>query len=165
MLNSFTPTLEHPYEISTGIIDITEGRSPQLGAPVVTLLDAALGLLTVLVVVLTGLGVRRSGRWARRRAAWPHWRFALRLLPQAITPVLAATVLLAPVLGGTAVGPLDVVALWPAAMVLLFASASSGVMLIVARAAQRAVGRTAGRRDDAGRHRPNHLRHASGAAG
>lgn len=141
MLNSFTPTLEHPYEISSGIIDITEGQAPQPGTPVPTLLDAALGLLTVLVLALTALGVRRSGRWAGRRAGWPHWRFALRLLPQAIGPVLAVLVLVGPALGGAATGPLDVVGFWPAAMVLLLALGVSGVVLVVARGMQRIVGR------------------------
>lgn len=142
MLNSYTPTLEHAYQLSAGIIDLTEGDSPQLGAPVPTMLDATLGLLTLLVLALTGRGIRRSGGWSRRRAAWPGWRFALRLLPQAVAPVLAMAVFVAPILGGTTVGPVDVVGFWPGAMVLLLATATSGVALIVTRGAHRASSRT-----------------------
>src|SRR5699024_12456390 len=42
MLNSFTPTYEHPYELSSGIIDLTEGDDATPGAPVATLIDWAL---------------------------------------------------------------------------------------------------------------------------
>lgn len=79
MLNSFTPTHEHAYAISSGIIEISEGGEPSLGPPVATLIDLGLGLLTLLVIALTALGLWRSGRWASRRADWPAWRFGLRL--------------------------------------------------------------------------------------
>lgn len=136
MLNSFTPTMEHPYSISSGIIDITEGRTPQPGTPLPTLLDAGLGLLTLLVLALTAVGIRRAGRWSQRRATWPRWRLGLRLLPQTIGPVLAILVFLVlPSLQRQAITPVDVFAAWPAAMVLLLALAASGAALIIARSA------------------------------
>ena len=136
MLNSFTPTSEHPYSISSGIIDITEGGSPQPGTPLPTLLDAGLGLLTLLVLALTVVGIRRAALWSRRRTGWPRWRLGLRLLPQIIGPVLAVLVFVGlPSLEGNATTPVDAFGLWPAAMVLLLSLAASGVALIIARSA------------------------------
>ena len=43
LLNSFTVWREHAYAISDGIIEITEGRDPEVGAPVPTMVDLALG--------------------------------------------------------------------------------------------------------------------------
>jgi len=91
LLDSYTPTFEHPFEISTGLIAISEGAAPDPGTPVATLIDLVLGALTVLVAVLGVRGVLRSARWAARRAPLPWWRFALRLLPQAIMPAAALT--------------------------------------------------------------------------
>ena len=138
MLNSFTPTMEHPYSISSGIIDITEGRTAQPGTPLPTLVDAGLGVLTLLVLSLTAVGLRRAGRWSQRRATWPRWRLGLRLLPQAIGPVLAILVFLVlPIVQRNAITPVDALAVWPAAMVLLLALAASGATLIIARSVAR----------------------------
>ncbi len=134
MLNSFTPTFEHAYAISSGIIEITEGRDPSLGTPVATLVDAGVGLLTLLVVALTVLGVRRSRRWASRRSAWPTWRYAVRLLPLTIVPVLAGYYFfVVPQLQDNVATTRDAFFLWPAAMALLVGLAVSGLTLVVAR--------------------------------
>ncbi|HLR96820.1 MAG TPA: serine hydrolase domain-containing protein [Jiangellaceae bacterium] len=134
MLNSRTPTFEHNYEISAGIIEVTEGGSPAAGTPVAMLVDAVLGLLTLVAVARTFLGVRRAGRWAMRRAGWPGWRYALRLLPQLVFPALAmGALLVVPSLQGNSSTPLDVFGRWPAAIVLLLVLGVSGVVLIVAR--------------------------------
>lgn len=134
MLDSFTPTFEHAYEISAGIIEITEGGSPSPGTPVATLIDLTLGALTVLVIALTVRGVRRSRRWAERRATWPLWRYLLRLLPLVIFPAVVVWVFgVLPVLEGNTATPLDALLLWPAAMVLLLALAGSGAVLLVQR--------------------------------
>lgn len=139
MLNSFTPTYEHNYAISSGIIEITEGGSPSPGMPIATLIDAGLGLFTLLVLALTALGIRRARRWAVRRTAWSGWRYAARLAPQLVFPVLAVLVfLVAPNLDGNSATMLDVFGLWPAAMALLLALAVSGVVLIAARVHRRA---------------------------
>lgn len=142
MLNSFTPTWEHAYSISSGIIEITEGGEPSLGAPVATLVDLGLGLLTLLIVALTVLGLRRSDRWAARRSDWPTWRYALRLSPALIFPALAGYVFLVlPVLQNNSATALDALLLWPAAMLLLIALAGSGLVLITARMLSRRAGR------------------------
>lgn len=135
MLDSFTPTVEHNYSLSSGIIDVTEGKSPELGTPMATLIDAALGLVTVIVAALTILGLRRARRWSARRAAWPRWMLWLRLAPQAIGPALAIAVLfVVPTLEGNATTPVDMIGFWPAAMVLLVAVGLSGSSLILTRA-------------------------------
>jgi CubicO group peptidase (beta-lactamase class C family) len=134
MLNSFTPTMEHAYEISSGIIEITEGGEPAPGAPAATLIDAALGLLTLLVLGLTVLGLRRSERWAARRSAWPTWRYALRLLPSMVFPALGGYVFLVlPRLQDNSATTTDALLLWPAGMLLLLALAVSGLLLTAAR--------------------------------
>jgi CubicO group peptidase (beta-lactamase class C family) len=138
MLNSFTPTYEHAYAISSGIVEITEGGNPSPGAPVATLIDAALGTLTLLVVGLTLLGVRRYRRWAARRSGWSTWRYALRLLPALTFPALAGYVFLVlPELQNNSATALDAFFLWPAAMVLLVTLAASGAALVVARTHRR----------------------------
>lgn len=139
MLNSFTPTFEHNYAISSGIIDITEGRTPELGTPVPTLMDAGLGVVTLLVIGLSVLGVRRAKRWAARRRSWPAWRVALRLLPQLIGPVLAIMLFgVVPALKNNPATPIDILFFWPAFMVLMLALGASGVALIAARVLSRA---------------------------
>lgn len=139
MLDSFTPTVEHNYSLSSGVIDVTEGTTPEPGAPVATLIDVGLGLATLVMAALTVFGLRRAGQWSARRAAWPGWRFWLRLLPQAVGPALAAVCLLVvPSLQGNATTPVDIVGFWPAAMVLVIAAGVSGLSLIVTRAVRRA---------------------------
>lgn len=81
MLNSFTIWREHAYAISSGIIEITEGDGPDIGAPVPTLIDLGLVAATLGVAALGVLGVRRAPRWAARRAHRPRWRIPLRLIP------------------------------------------------------------------------------------
>jgi CubicO group peptidase (beta-lactamase class C family) len=134
LLNSYTPTLKHPFSISTGIIDITEGDEPELGAPVPTIIDAILGLITVGVLALAARGLLRVERWVERRKRWPGWRFALRLLPQLIMPAAAVFVFVVlPLLQNNTATPLDAFGLWPAAMILLLAGAVAGLTLTVVR--------------------------------
>lgn len=134
MLNSFTPTYEHPYELSSGIIDLTEGDDATPGAPVATLIDWALGLATLVVLGVTALGLRRAGAWATRRAGWSGWTYALRLAPQAVFPALAVVLVgVVPVLQNNSSTPYDVLTFWPAAALLVLALAVSGVALIGAR--------------------------------
>lgn len=134
MLNSFTPTYEHPYELSSGIIDLTEGDEATPGVPVATLIDWALGLATLLVLVLTGVGLRRAGTWAARRSERPGWIYALRLAPHAVFPALAVVLLgVVPTWQNNSSTPYDVLTLWTAGMVLVLVLAFSGVTLIGAR--------------------------------
>ncbi|WP_256816266.1 serine hydrolase [Cytobacillus sp. Bac17] len=46
LLNSFTPTLEHAYEISSGIIQLAEGQEPESKAPSPKIIDLSLGIIT-----------------------------------------------------------------------------------------------------------------------
>lgn len=134
LLDSFTPIHQHQFDISTGLIDITEGEEPNLGFPLATVVDLCLGAVTVLVVALGILGLHRSGKWARKRAGHPWWRRVLRLLPQAIMPVLALSVFVGLTLGeGNPATPLDVFGVWPALMVLIAAAGLVGLLLIVSR--------------------------------
>ena len=120
LLNSFTATREHAYAISTGIIALTEGDDPEVGAPVPTLIDLGLGVLTLLTVGLGVPGLRRGHAWAARRAGWPRWRYALRLVPLLALPALAVFVLVvAPALQDNSLTTSDAFRLFPALMVLL----------------------------------------------
>lgn len=57
ILNSFTTTFEHAYEMSSGIIQLTEGQAPAIKAPVPTIIDLSLGFLTLLYA---SFGIRES---------------------------------------------------------------------------------------------------------
>ena len=139
MLNSFTPSREHAYEISSGIIELTEGDEPDIGLPVATLIDVALGLLTLLALLLGWRGIRSAVRWSERRKDWAWWRFGLRLLPQLIAPAVAVFLfLVAPVLQHNSFTTANVLLLFPALMVLLVGAATVGVVVTVARVARRA---------------------------
>ncbi|GAA1449316.1 serine hydrolase domain-containing protein [Nocardiopsis tropica] len=138
LLNSFTPSRENAYEISSGIIDLTEDRTTDPGRATATVIDLVLGGVTVTVVALGALGLWRSRRWAACRAAWPAWRFALRLLPQCVAPALAVFLfLVAPALQDNSYVPVDVFWLFPALAVLVGALGVVGAGLTTARAAAR----------------------------
>lgn len=138
LLNSYTPITKHPFEISAGVVDLTEGRTPDAGAPIATLVDDALGLVTVVVLGLGARGLRRSASFSARRRSWPGWRFGLRLLPQLLLPAVAlAVVVVLPALSGPGVTAIDAFGLWPAAMVLLLTAAVVGLGLTGLRIARR----------------------------
>lgn len=138
LLNSFTPSAEQAYAISSGIIDVTEGRAPDPGTPTATLIDLFLGALTLVGLALGILGLRRAPRWATRRADRPAWRFALRLLPQLIAPAAAVFLfLVVPELQSNSYTPADVYRLFPALTTLLTALAISGACLTAARVTAR----------------------------
>ena len=126
LLNSFTVWHEHAYALSDGIIEITEGGDPEVGAPVATIIDLALGGLTLLVAGLGVLAVRRAPQWAARRRG--RVRTAVRLLPQVVAPGLAAFLLVvAPMLQDNSLTSADVFRLAPAAMVLVLTAAIVGL--------------------------------------
>ena len=138
LLNSYTPITKHPFEISAGVIDLTEGKSPDAGAPVATIVDAVLGLVTIVVIGLGVRGVVRSRVWVARRDRWPGWRFGLRLLPQLLMPAIAlGAFVVLPQLSGPSATAVDAFGLWPAAMVLLMVSAVVGLALTGVRTARR----------------------------
>lgn len=134
LLSTFTPTVSHPFEISTGLIDISEGNTPEVGAPKSTIIDFVLAALTLIVIALGGRGLTRVQRWAKKRRAHRWWRRILRLAPQAVMPALAGFVFFGLTMGpGNPATPLDAFALWPAAMILVLVGALTGIGLIVAR--------------------------------
>ncbi|WP_231445094.1 serine hydrolase domain-containing protein [Brevibacterium zhoupengii] len=134
LLDSFTPIRQHQYDISTGLIDISEGTDPDLGFPLATVVDLCLAALTLLALVLGIRGLLRSDRWARKRAQHPWWRRSLRLLPQAIMPIVAVSVFVGLTFGqANPATTLDIFGLWPAFMVLIATGGLVGVVLIVAR--------------------------------
>lgn len=134
LLDSYTPTFQHPFEISTGLIELAEGRAPDQGVPTATLIDLTLAALTLLVAGAGVRGVIRSSRWAVDRAGQPVWRFALRQLPQAIMPFAAGVLFLGLTAGpGNPATPLDAFALWPAATTLVIVAGLVGLVLIAVR--------------------------------
>lgn len=134
ILDSYTTVTKHPFEISSGVIALTEGQTPSAGAPLATIVDAVLGLFTLAVTGLGLLGLRRTRRWVERRREWPAWRFGLRLLPQVVAPVVAVSVFgVLPLLENNSATALDAFGLWPAAMIMLVVTALAGILLTVAR--------------------------------
>lgn len=134
LLNSRTTWQEHAYEISSGIIEITEGDDPEAGTPVPTLTDLALGVGALGVAALGLLGVRRAPRWAARRAGRPRWQVILRLLPHLIAPALVTVLLvIGPLLQGNSLTSADIFLFAPTLMVLLLTLAVAGPAIIGSR--------------------------------
>ena len=141
MLNSYTPTREHAYEISSGIITIMGGGEPELGLPIATISDLVLGTLTLLVLALGVRGVRRATQWVDRRRDRGLPRFALRLAPLLIVPTVAVLVFaLLPNLQNNSATAADAFRLYPAAMALLIAGAVVGSAVAGTRVVARARG-------------------------
>ena len=134
LLNSFTPTFEHAYEISSGIIQLTEGQKPELNTPIAKIIDLSLGLITLVYLGLGIRGIIRSEKWSDKRKQQPAWKFYLRLLPQFI-PVAGIGWLLfiVPTLKNNSSTMMDVFGLFPAAMILLAVIFMTGFVLISMR--------------------------------
>ncbi|MCT8975269.1 beta-lactamase family protein [Clostridium sp. CX1] len=134
MLNSFTTTLEHSYEISSGIIQLTEGQMPDTKAPTPTIIDLSLGFITLIYLILGIRGILRSGEWSNRRKQHPTWRYYLRLMPQVI-PVLFIGWLffIVPNLQNNSATIKDAFGLWPAAMLFFTVVFLIGVVVTVMR--------------------------------
>ncbi|MEK3936121.1 serine hydrolase domain-containing protein [Sporosarcina sp. FSL W7-1349] len=134
LLNSFTPTLEHAYEISNGIIQLTEGHEPEMKAPVPTIIDLSLGLITLLYLFLGIKGMIRSKKWSDRRVKHPAWRFILRLTPQLVPSLLLGWLFfIVPTLQNNSSTTIDALGLYPAAMVLLSIVFITGLALTTLR--------------------------------
>jgi CubicO group peptidase (beta-lactamase class C family) len=134
LLNSFTPTLEHAYEISSGIIQLTEGDAPETKAPTPKIIDLSLGAITLIYLVLGIRGIIRSKNWSGNRKQHPAWRFYLRLLPQ-LVPVVGIGWLffIVPTLQDNSSTIIDAFGIWPAAMLLLAIVFIIGLVLIIMR--------------------------------
>lgn len=134
MLNSFTTTLEHSYEISSGIIQLTEGQVPDDKAPMPKIIDLSLGFITLIYLILGIKGIIRSKKWANRRKHHSTWRYYLRLMPQ-IIPVLFIGWLffIVPNLQNNSATIKDAFGIWPAAMLFLIVVFLIGVIVSVRR--------------------------------
>lgn len=150
LLDSQTPTIAHSFELSTGLIDISEGDEPEVGAPIATYIDLGVAVITIGIALLGVRGMRRARMWAVKRRHFPGWRFWLRLVPQLIMPVVALVLFVGiPFNPQDHATPLDVFGLWPAGMMLILVAAVIGIVLTVFRIKHRtAFAQTATRRED-----------------
>ncbi len=134
MLNSFTTTFEHAYEISDGIIRLTEGHVPAAKTPAATVIDLSLGALTLLYAGLGIRGMLRSKAWSARRRGHTALRYYARLIPQLIPIVgIGWLMLIVPQLRNNSSTTLDVFRLWPAMAILLSVIFLCAVLLTAAR--------------------------------
>lgn len=134
LINSFTTTLEHSYEISSGIIQLTEGQIPDTKAPMPKIIDLLLGFITLIYLILGIKGILRSKEWSNKRKQHPSWRYYLRLMPQ-IVPVLFIGWLffIVPGIQDNSSTIKDVFGIWPAAMVFFIIVFLIGLIVTVKR--------------------------------
>ena len=134
LLNSFTPTIEHAYEISSGVIQLTEGHEPQMKSPVPTIIDLSLGVITLIYLIFGIRGILRSEKWSDKRKQHPALRFYLRLILQ-LVPVIGIGWLffIVPTLQNNSSTAIDAFGIWPAATILLVIVFIIGVVLTILR--------------------------------
>ncbi|WP_327088396.1 beta-lactamase family protein [Nonomuraea sp. NBC_01738] len=120
--------------ITSGLVDLLEGREDTAAEPFTMTADPVLALLMLLDLALVGLGVARARRWAARHHGR---RMAVRLAPHAL-PV--ALFLLLPqlfVVLMNRVGTLGQLSyVWPALFVTTAAAAAGSVTLVATRLAR-----------------------------
>lgn len=134
LLNSYTPTVEHAYEISSGIIQLTEGQEPEWKAPVSKIIDLSLGVITLIYLILGIRGILRSKKWSDKRKQHPTWRFILRLIPQLVpTLFIGWLFFIVPTLQNNSSTTIDAFGLYPAAMFLLAIVFIIGLVLTILR--------------------------------
>lgn len=78
------------YDVLTGLVALSQGRTPEVPGGDRQLIELALGLVVLAAAGLGGLGALRSPRWAGRLAGRPAWRVGLRLLPALLPLALFA---------------------------------------------------------------------------
>ncbi len=138
MLNSFTTTIQHAYEISSGIIQLTEGQIPEIKASRPQIIDLSLGFITLIYLILGIKGIIRSKKWSNRYRHYPTWRYCLRLMPQIISVfIIGWLFLIVPNLQGNSSTMKDVFGIWPAAMIFLIVVFLIGVIVTVMRVLSR----------------------------
>ncbi|MBE6069555.1 MAG: serine hydrolase [Clostridium lundense] len=134
MLNSFTTTFEHAYEISSGIIKLTEGQKPDIKAPIPKITDLSLGFITLIYLFLGIKGIIRSKEWSNRRKQHPTWRYYLRLMPQVIPSLFIGWLFfIVPNLQNNSATIKDAFGIWPAAMLFLIVVFLIGAIVTVRR--------------------------------
>lgn len=138
MLNSFTPTIEHAYEISSGIIQLTEGQKPEIKAPKSQIIDLSLGFITLIYLILGIKGIIQSKKWSNQYRHYPAWRYYLRLMPQMISVFIVGWLFfIVPNLQGNSSTMKDVFGIWPAAMAFLIIVFLVGIIITVMRVLSR----------------------------
>jgi hypothetical protein len=134
MINSFTTTLEHSYEISTGIIQLIEGQIPYEKAPVPKIIDLSIGFITLIYLILGTRGILRSKEWSNNRKHHPTWRYYLRLIPQVIPVILIGWLFfVVPNLQQNSATLKDAIGIWPAMMILFIVMFIIGVVATIMR--------------------------------
>jgi CubicO group peptidase (beta-lactamase class C family) len=134
MLNSFTTTFEHAYEISSGIIKLTGGQEPDIKSPMPKIIDLSLGFTTLVYLFLGIKGIKRSKEWSSSRKEHPTWRYYLRLIPQIVAVIFVGWIFfIVPNLQNNSSTIKDVIGIWPAAMLLLNVILMIGVIVTVTR--------------------------------
>lgn len=120
LLNSFTPTFEHAYEISSGIILLTEEGTPDIGVSVPTIIDLSLGVITLLYLALGIKGILNCKKRAEKRKHQKAWKFYLQLIPQLLAVTgLGWLFFIVPSLQNNSSTIKDVFGIWPSAAFLL----------------------------------------------
>ncbi|MGW0735011.1 serine hydrolase domain-containing protein [Streptomyces sp. NPDC002851] len=121
-------------QIVRGLVDLAQGKRPEVAEPFSMTADRVLAALTLLALGLGTRGAVRAGRWAQRAAGRAWWRLALRVLPYAL-PTLLLTQLAA--LFGLLMrrsGTLSQVAYaWPALVICAAATALASSTVLAAR--------------------------------
>ncbi|MGN7296052.1 serine hydrolase domain-containing protein [Ferdinandcohnia sp. SAFN-114] len=134
LLNSFTTTFEHSYEISSGIIQLTEGYAPELKAPTPKIIDYSLGVLTLVYLFLGIRGILRSKKWSEKRKKNGAWRFYFRLIPQLIPVVgIGWLLFIVPTLKNNSSTIIDAFGLFPSGMIFLVITFIIGLVLTILR--------------------------------
>ncbi|GII76286.1 serine hydrolase [Sphaerisporangium rufum] len=91
VLTNSASLYDDTYDILLGLVALADGRRPAAPGGTRQLTELALGLIALTAFGLGVLGVRRSGRWARRRAGRAWWRTAFRLAGGLVPAAVLAT--------------------------------------------------------------------------
>ncbi|MBC7973606.1 MAG: beta-lactamase family protein [Myxococcales bacterium] len=124
-------------EISEGVVAIVEGRPVERELPVTAgTIDRILGTITLVVLGLVALGVRRRGKWVQHARQRPRWRAAVRVAPHlvVIAGCLAFPTLAGLLFGGRNVTWFSLFYGWFALGVLVVCTGAGESALLLARA-------------------------------
>lgn len=126
---------DDPGIIAQGLVELTQGSTPDVHRPWSIWADWGMALLTLGTVGFGGFCLLRSRRWADRQTARPPWSIALRQLPYLAPIVILAVLpqLAGLVFRGRAATFLQVTYVWPALVVFLGIAALAGVSVLLAR--------------------------------
>ena len=121
-------------QISEGLVDLAQGKDPEVVEPFSMAADRVLAIVTLLAIALGIRGVLRARRWVERAVRHQWWRAALRMLPYTLPILFFAQ--LAFLFGRlmNRSGTLTQVAYaWPALVICATAAALASTALITAR--------------------------------